>query len=82
VGIALRRRADAPYMRRLQYLPRYQQLSIENDAPLYVVGPHLRILSYHERCGSYPNKPDRAITFGLPTVRLEGFLPPLLPQPG
>jgi hypothetical protein len=40
VGIALRRRAVASYMRRLQYLRRCQQLSIENDAALHVVGPH------------------------------------------
>jgi hypothetical protein len=30
-------------MRRLQYLRRCQQLSIENGAALHVVGPHLRI---------------------------------------
>jgi hypothetical protein len=32
-------------MRRSQYLRPCQQLSIENDAALHVVGPHLRILS-------------------------------------
>jgi len=33
-------------MRSLQYLRPCQQLSIENDAALHVVGPHLRILSF------------------------------------
>jgi hypothetical protein len=43
VGIALRRFAVASYMRRLQYLRCFQQLSIANDAALDVVEPHLRI---------------------------------------
>ena len=47
MGIALRRRAVASYMRRLQYLRRCQQLSIENDAAPHIVGPPLCILSYH-----------------------------------
>lgn len=31
MGIALRQRADAPYMRRFQYLLRLRQLSIEEE---------------------------------------------------
>ena len=52
MGIALRRRAVASYMRRLQYLQPCQSLSIEDDAWLHVVGLHLCILSYHGQAGS------------------------------
>lgn len=38
-------------MRKLQYLRQCQQLSIQNDAVLEVVGPRLRILSYHGQRG-------------------------------
>jgi hypothetical protein len=54
VGIALRRRAVASYMRRLQYLRRRLQLSIENAAAQHVVGPHSRIGSYQGLTGRSP----------------------------
>jgi len=43
VGIALRRRADAPYMRRWQYLLPCQQLSTKNDDTLDVGQRHIQI---------------------------------------
>ena len=48
MGIALRQRADAPYMRRLEYLPPVRSLSIENDATLQVVAPrsHIFVVSW------------------------------------
>ncbi len=51
MGIALRRRAVASYMRRLQYLRPCQYLSIETT-PRYTLLGHLRILSYHGQTGS------------------------------
>ncbi len=80
MGIALRRRAVASYMRRLQYLRRCQQLSIENAAALHIVGPHLRILSYHGPTGSYsgPEVSLEGVTVDQPsqkTVRKTDFFP-------
>jgi hypothetical protein len=47
VGIALRRSADAPYMRRWKYLLRRQKLSTKNDETQRVAQKQLRIFSYH-----------------------------------
>ena len=52
MGIALRRRADAPYMRRWQYLLPCQKLSTKDDTP-HVGQQHLQIFVVSGATGGY-----------------------------
>ena len=69
MGIALRRRAVASYMRRSQYLRRYQQLSIEKDpVPLRFLS--FALIRLRKKIGTYDQA--RYANFCLSYVRDEG----------
>ena len=76
MGIALRRCADAPYMRRLQYLLPWPKLSIERDTALHVVVPHpTHFCRITDNSEVVPIKMDSFPSDGLKYVRHELGLP-------
>jgi len=76
VGIALRRCADAPYMRRLQYLLPWPKLSIERATALHVVVPHpTHFCRITDNSEVVPIKMDSFPCDGLKYVRHELGLP-------